>query len=258
VAVEGPKVRLRAETFADHFSQARLFYRSQTEIEQAHLASAIVFELSKCSFEHVRTRALGNLQNVDADLAQRVAHGLNAELPAASKPAVPVQDMAPSPALRIVGKYPETLKGRVVGVLVTDGADGAVVAAVKTAAEAEGARVKIVAPKIGGVTLKGGRLLKADGQLAGSPSVIFDAVAVVVSAEGCAQLLGESAATDFVANAFVHLKAVGFTPEAQPLLDKASVVPDAGVVELGDGAALWLRAARTRQWDREPKVRMLA
>jgi catalase len=258
MAVEGPKVRLRAETFADHYSQPRLFFRSQTRIEQAHLASAIVFELSKCSFEHVRQRILANLQNVDDDLARRVATGLNMELPAKADPAVEPKDMDLSPMLRIVGKYPPTLMGRAVGILVTDGTDGALVEAVRKAAEGEGATVKIVAPKVGGVTLKGGDILKADGQLAGSPSVIFDAVVLVVSAEGCAQLLRESAATDFVSNAFVHLKAIGFTAEARPLLDKAGVRVDAGVVDLASGADAFLPPARTRQWDREPSVRMLA
>ncbi|MDB5363452.1 MAG: catalase [Rhodospirillales bacterium] len=252
------KVRLRAETFADHYSQARLFFRSQTEIEQAHLASAIVFELSKVTLEPVRLRVLANLRNVDETLAQRVADGLAMDLPAKSKPVVEPKDMEPSPALRIVGKYPDTLKGRMVGILVTDGADGAVVQAIKTAAEGEGATVKLVAPKVGGVTLKDGAMLKADGQLAGSPSIIFDAVAIVVSADGCKQLMMESAATDFVSNAFIHLKAIGFTPEAQPLLDKANVVPDAGVVESGSGVDAFLTPARTRQWAREPKVRILA
>jgi catalase len=252
------KVRLRAETFADHFSHARLFFRSQTPIEQAHLASALVFELSKVTFDHVRARVLGNLRNVDEGLAERVADGLNVPLPAATKPAAAPQDMAPSPALRIVGKYPETLKGRAVGILVTDGADGAVVEKVRAAAEAEGATVKIVAPKVGGVTLKGGKKLKADGQLAGMPSVIFDAVALVLSADGCAQLLRESAAVDFVSNAFVHLKAIGHTAEAQKLLDRAGVEPDEGIVDLSAGAAAFLEPARTRQWEREPKVRMLA
>lgn len=181
--VEGTKVRIRAETFADHYSQARLFFRSQTNIEQAHLASALVFELSKVTLEHVRARVLGNLQNVDASLAQRVADGLGVTLPPASAPASAPFDMDDSPALRIVGKYPDTLKGRAVGILVTDGADGAVVEAVRAAAEADGATVKIVAPKIGGVTLKGGKKLKADGQLAGTPSVVFDAVALVLSEE---------------------------------------------------------------------------
>ncbi len=256
--MEAAKVRLRAESFADHYSQARLFYRSQTEIEQAHLASALVFELSKCRFEHVRNRVLGNLQNVDADLAKRVAAGLNVPLPARSDPGVKPQDLDPSPALRIVGKYPESLEGRTVGILVTDGADGAVVAAVRKAVEAEGASVKIVAPRVGGVTLEDGTTLAADGQLAGTPSVVFDAVALVVSEAGCAQLMGDSAGVDFVSNAFVHLKAIGFTAEAQPLLDRAGVAADAAVVDLAGGPKAFLPPARTRQWDRESKVRMLA
>ncbi len=256
--LEGRKVRLRAESFADHYSQARLFFRSQTPIEQAHLASAIVFELSKVGIEAIRLRVLTNLRNVDEDLAARVAAGLNMHLPAASKPAIPPEDMALSPALRIVGKYPPTLMGRAVAILVSDGADGAVIEAVRAAAEGAGATVKIIAPKIGGVTLKGGSKLKADGQLAGSPSVLFDAVAVVLSEAGCAALLKESAAIDFVSDAFGHLKAIGHSTEARPLLDKAGVVPDAGIVALGKDAAGFIEPASTRQWDREPTLRMLA
>ena len=258
VAFDGPKVRLRAESFADHYSQARLFYASQTPVEQAHIASALVFELSKCGFDHVRNRILANLGNVDAGLAGRVAAGLGVDLPAKSKAAVEPIDLDLSPALRIVGKYPSTLMGRTVGVLVTDGADDAVIKAVRRVCEAQGATVKIVAPKVGGVTLNNGKRLKADGQLAGSPSVIFDAVALVLSEDGCAQLLGDSAAMDFVANAFVHLKAIGFTPQAHPLLDKAGVHPDAGVINLSLGAEGFIEPASTRQWAREPKVRMLA
>ncbi|MES2035692.1 MAG: catalase [Pseudomonadota bacterium] len=256
--VEETKVRLRAETFADHYSHARLFFRSLTDIEQAHLASALVFELSKVAIEPVRLRVLANIQNVDAGLAKRVAAGLNMDLPPKSKAAAAPADMDPSPALRIIGKYPDSLVGRAVAILVTDGADGAVVEAVRKAVEAAGATAKIVAPKIGGVTLKGGKKLKADGQLAGTPSVLFDAVALVLSEAGCAELLGDNAATDFVANAFVHLKAIGFTPEAQPLMDKAAVQPDAGVVDVSGGAEGFIAPASTRQWDREPKVRILA
>jgi catalase len=252
------KVRLRAETFADHYSHARLFFRSQTEIEQAHMASALVFELSKVALPHVRVRMVANLRNVDENLAARVAHGLNLELPAKAHAAAEPKDMKPSPGLRIVGKYPESLKGRVVGVLVTDGADGTLIAAIRAAVEGEGAKVKIVAPRIGGVTLADGSSLPADGQLQGSPSVIFDAVAIVVSAEGCAQLLKEGAAIDFAQHAFGHLKAIGFTAEAMPLLQKAGVEPDAGVVDLNGGASAFLAPARTRQWAREPKVRILA
>lgn len=258
IPVEGEKVRLRAESFADHYSQARLFFRSQTEIEQAHLASAIVFELSKVSLAHVRERVLANLQNVDETLAQRVADGLNLSLPKASDPGVAPIDLEASPALRIIGKYPDTLKGRKVAILVADGSDGAVVDAVKAAVEGDGGSVFIVAPKIGGVRLKDGKTLPADGQLAGSPSVLFDAVAIVLSEDGCAQMLKEGAAVDFTKDAFGHLKAIGHTAEAQPLLDKAGVEPDAGVIDLSKAPKSFLAPARTRQWDREPKVRMLA
>jgi len=217
-----------------------------------------VFELSKVSLIHVRVRVLANLRNVDDGLARRVAAGLNMPLPPKSQAAAEPVDMALSPMLRIVGKYPDTLKGRAVGVLVTDGADGAVVAALNKAVERQGGTVKIVAPKIGGVTLKDGKMLKVDGQLAGTPSVIFDAVALALSKEGCAQLMKEGAAIDFVLHAFGHLKAIGFTPEARPLLDRAGVEPDAGVVALTGKAEAFLAPAATRQWAREPKVRMLA
>ena len=258
VPVEGHKLRRRSERFADHYSHARLFFRSQSEIEQAHLASALVFELSKVTLAHVRSRAMSNLANVDETLAQRVADGLGMPLPKASSAAVAATDMDLSPALRIVGKYPETLKGRAVGILVSDGADGAVVAALKAAVEGEGGTVKIVAPKIGGVTLKDGKTLKADGQLAGTPSVIFDAVAIILSEAGCGKLLKEGAAIDFVKHAFGHLKAIGYSTEAKPLLDKAGVEPDAGIVALGKATGAFLAPARTRQWAREPGVRTLA
>jgi catalase len=256
--VEDTKVRLRAESFADHYSHARLFFRSLTNFEQAHLASALVFELSKVSLVHVRNRILSNLLNVDRDLAERVAGGLNAALPAKSGAAAEPEDMDPSPALRVIGKYPPTLKGRAVGILVTDGADGAVVAAVRKEAEADGATVKIIAPKIGGVKLKSGKLLAADGQLAGTPSILFDAVAIVVSEAGCEMLLNEGAAIDFAKDAFSHLKAIGFTSEAGPLLKKAGVQMDAGIVDVSKNAGLFIKPARTRQWERETKVRLLA
>ena len=96
------------------------------------------------------------------------------------------------------------------------------------------------------------------GQLQGAPSVLFDAVALVLSDAGCELLLGEGAAVDFAKDAFGHLKAIGHTPEAQSLLDKAGVQPDARIVALGKDAKAFVKAAAGRQWDREPKVRILA
>ncbi|MDV6329821.1 catalase [Asticcacaulis sp. 201] len=251
---QGPKLRIRAELFADHYSQARLFWQSQTDNERAHIASAFTFELSKVGVAAVQTRTVANLRNVDEDLAKRVADGLGIDLPAANPAAKKPIDMSPSPALSIQKKMLETLKGRQVGILIADGSDAAALKTLIADIEGEGGKAVIVAPKVGGVTLSDGSTVKADAQLAGAPSQIFDAVAILLSDSGTLMLLKDGAAVEFVMNAFGHLKAIGHTPEAQPLLYKAGVVPDAGVVAV-DALA---KAAVRRYFDREPTVRTLA
>ncbi len=251
------KLRVRPESFADHYSQARMFFRSLDPAEQAHLASALVFELSKVAIETIRTRMLSNLVNVDPDLAKRVAAGLAMDLPKASKTAAPVQDLELSPALRIVEgpRAPQDIEGHAIGILVADGSDAKAVDKLKAAIKKAGAVAKVIAPKIGGAKGADGTLISADGQLAGTPSVTVDAIALVLSNEGCAALVKEAAAVQFVMDAFGHLKAIGATNAAKPLLDKAGVEPDEGVTDLG---ADFIAAAAKRLWDREPKVRMLA
>jgi catalase len=253
---QGEKLRIRAELFADHYSQARLFYRSQTESEQAHIASSFVFELSKVGLlDQVPPRMVANLRNVDEDLAQRVADGLGIDLPKKAPSAREPVDMAPSDALSIHKNMKETLEGRAVGILYADGSDAADLDAVVAAVEAEKGKAVFVSPKVGGATLSDGSKRKADGQLAGTPSQLFDAVAVVLSDEGCRALVKEAAAVQFVMDAFGHLKAIGASEAAQPLLDKAGVEADEGVTGLGDD---FIAAARARFYEREPKLRMLA
>ena len=254
----GQRGRVRSETFADHYSQARLFFLSQSQPEQAHIASALVFELSKVETPHVREAMVGHLLNIDEGLAQRVAAGLAMpNLPPAAQAAAPVLDMDLSPALQIIGKMKPTLEGRCVGILLNTGSDARVLKAIKAAALKAGASVKIVAPKIGEVVLHDGSGVAVDGQLAGTPSVVFDAVAVLLSAEGAEALTREAAAVDFVRDAFGHLKAICIDAGGQTLLQKAGVAPDAGVVAASDPAA-FIQAAQTRQWAREPSVRSLA
>jgi catalase len=248
------KLRVRSELFNDHYSQARLFFRSQTEIEQAHLASALVFELSKVGLEHVRVRMLSNLRNVDESLAKRVADGLAMDLPKASAPARKPVDMPPSPALSIVRKMKDTLQGRKVGILFDEGSDKAEVERVAAAVQKAGGIAVQIAPKVGGIKLDGG-ILPADGQLAGTPSVVVDAIALVLDEAGARKLAREGAAVQFVMDAFGHLKAIGATKAAQPLLDKAGVIADAGITDLGPK---FIKAAAQRFFDREPKVRTLA
>ena len=253
----GEKTRLRAESFADHYSQARQFYISQTAHEQAHLASALVFELSKVEHVHIREAMVGHLRNIDEELAKRVANGLALDPLPDAPPAAPVTDMEPSPSLQIIGKMKDTLEGREVAILVADGSNGDAVTKIKKAVLAAGAMVKIVAMKVGGVTLASGSMLPADGQLAGNPSVLFDAVAVILSDEGAKMLAKESAAIDFVRDAFAHLKAIAVDEGGQALLKSAGIPQDEGVVDANDKNA-FITAAKTRQWDREKSVRTLA
>jgi len=163
--------------------------------------------------------------------------------------------MAPSDALSIHKNMKPTLEGRSVGILIADGTDAAELDAVVAAVEAEKARAVIVAPKVGGAKLSDGTVRKADGQLAGSPSQIFDAVAIILSDAGCQALIKEAAAVQFAMDAFGHLKAIGASAAAKPLLDKAGVEPDAGVTDL---SAAFVAAAKHRFYDREPNVRTLA
>ncbi|TZG24353.1 catalase [Sphingomonas montanisoli] len=252
----GDKLRIRSETFADHYSQARLFYRSQTESEQAHIASSFVFELSKVGLlDQVPPRMVANLRNVDEDLAARVATGLGIPLPNKAKAAREPFDMPVSDALSIHKKMKNTLEGRAVGILIADGTDAGELKSVVTAVTEAKGKAVIVAPKVGGAKLSDGSLQKADGQLAGSPSQIFDAAAIILSEAGCAAMMKEGAAIQWAMDAFGHLKAIGANAAAQPLLAKAGVEPDDGVTDVG---ADFVKAAAKRFYDREPKLRTLA
>jgi catalase len=255
----GDKTRQRPESFADHYSQARQFFISQTALEQAHIASALVFELSKVEHLHIRQAMVGHLRHIDGDLAHRVCDGLGLpELPAAPRVGAPVLSLPPSPALGLADKARPSLKGRTVGVLVGDGSDGATVSRLKDAITSEGAVCKLIARKVGGVRLADGSALAADAQLAGAPSVLFDAVALVLSETAASAMAHDSAAIDFVRDAFGHLKAVGYDDGAEGLLHAAGIdLDDAAVVPLSK-LGRFTDAAKKRQWSREPAVRMLA
>jgi catalase len=259
---EGQKLRTRSETFADHYSQARQFYVSQTPVEQAHIAAAFTFELSKVETPTIRTRMVSHLLNVDETLAKKVADGLRLpELPKPAEPARPVvTTLKASPALSILGNPPGTFKGRKLGVLVSDGVDAALLSGVQAAFREEGAVVKLVAPMVGGVKASDGSWIPADEKIDGGPSVVFDAIAVLLSDTGAQLLTDEATARDFVADAYAHCKFIGHTAAAIPLLEKAGIAPerDSGIVELkkpGD-AAIFVQACRQlRFWERETTVK---
>jgi catalase len=247
---QGDKLRVRAELFADHYSQARLFWKSQTDSERAHIASSFTFELSKVALEEVPGRVVANLRNVDEELATRVAAGLGIKVSAKAEAARAPIDMPPSDALSIQKNMKATIEGRIIGILIADGSDGGEIQKLVKAVKSAGGRTMLVAPKVGGTKLADGSTLKADGQLTGSPSQIFDAVAIVLSDKGCYAPLKEAAAVQFVMDAFGHLKAIGATKAATKLLDKAGVEADEGITGLGKA---FVEAAGRRYYARESR-----
>ena len=253
----GEKRRLRPESFADHYSQARQFWRSQTAVEQAHIAEAFTFELSKVETPRIRARMVAGLRNVDEGLARTVAAGLGLDpLPEPLEPArPPVDDLAPSPALSIVLNGPTSFAGRKVGALVTEGTDLELLGALRSALEAEGALLELVAPTVGGIAGHDGDRIPADQNVAGGPSVLYDAVALLPSREGAALLAADPAARDFVTDAVAHQKYVGHVDGAAPLLEAAGVAGavDEGFVPLSDAGSVdvFLQACRRlRHWER--------
>ena len=236
------KLRMRPQLFGDHYSQARLFYRSQTKVEQGHMADALVFELSKVAIDHIRQRMLAHLRVIDEDMAAKVADGLAEDLPNAARPQREVVDMTPSDALSIIKKAKPTLKGRKVGILIGDGGDRSKAQAIKSAVEAEGGMAVMIAKERG----------KAEEQLAGTPSVTVDAIALVLGADDAKKLSKYKPAIDFVSDAFAHLKAIAADDAAKPLLDAAGVEMDDGVTGLD--AQAFVKAAAMRFYEREEKL----
>jgi catalase len=262
-AQTGQKVRQRSETFSDHYSQARMFFRSQTDPERLHIIKAFSFELGKVQTPAVRTRMLGHLHLIDPELGTAVERALRMEGRADSiQPARPPIELHPSPALSLVHKAAETLKGRKIGVLLSDDSDMALLERLRRDIEGEGGEMQTIAPWVGGVKTSAGGLLAIDHALVAAPSVFFDAVALVLSAAAGGLLARDAAAVDFVRDAFGHLKVIGHTSGAAPLLDKAgiSAPADEGVISLAvlQSVDTFIAAAkRHRVWAREPHIRTL-
>jgi catalase len=250
---------VRSETFADHYSQARQFYISQTPVEQTHMANALTFELSKVERMSIRKRMVGHLRHIDDGLAQEVADGLGlAELPE-KVPAArdPITDLPESPALSIVRNGPGNFKGRKLGIYIAEGGDADVVKALRSAAEGAGGMVEIVAPHVGGAKLSDGTLMEADEKIDGGPSVTYDAVAVVMSEASARRYNTDKPSVDFVNDAFAHAKFVAYVPAVQPLFETAGVWNwmDDGFVDVSSGkdaASDFIeKCGSLRFWDRE-------
>jgi catalase len=260
---QGAKRRLRAESFADHYSQARQFFISQTRGEQHHIAAALTFELAKVQTPVIRERMVSHLLNIDETLAGKVAAALGLKaMPKPADAAMPTrQDLEASPALSIIEKGPGRFEGRKLGILITEGSDAGILKALKTALTKAGATFEIIAPKVGGAKLSDGSWTAADQMIDGGPSVLYDAVALLPGKAAIDDLIQESTARDFVADAFAHCKFIGHTEAVMPLFEKAGIAEalDEGVIALKsskDVAGFVKTLGKLRLWSREPAVKM--
>lgn len=257
---EGDKLRIRPESFADHYTQAKQFYKSLTPPEQNHTVAAFAFELGKCKSLAVRQRMLGRLHLVDKGLAEQVAAKLGMEGQAEKlKPAAPVGDPKPSPALSQYADFEGGLAGKKIGLLTTDGVDAKVYSAVLKGAKEAGAVVEVITPKVGAIHSSQGKAIEPDHFLRGAPSALFDCVIVAPAADTAEDLLAMPQAVDWLRMAYAHLKVIGVSEAATTLLDKAQIEPEAeGIVTVSGAADITTfydtAADSHRVWDREPEI----
>jgi catalase len=294
--LEGHKVRARSASFFDHFSQAALFWNSQSDPEKDHLVQALCFELGKVEVPDVRKRMVGLLAHVDDTLASRVAQGLGLRVPTKlDKPlnmSVPaggdVEQFQPKPVKKPIGHSPalsmantvkDTIKTRRVAILAADGVDETALASMKQALTAAGGQAKVVAPRLGSLRSTTGSAIDIDFSLLTAGSVLFDAVYVPGGEESIAMLKGEAKALHFIAEAYQHCKAIaatgagleflrasGLGVDNLPGADGGSnqVIADEGVIisrqpQADRVAAEFIKAiAHHRHWSRELKAQVPA
>ncbi|QJR81664.1 catalase [Alteromonas pelagimontana] len=256
--MSGDKLRYRSETFADHYSQAIQFYESQTEIEKKHIQNALTFELSKVEHLHIRERVVSHLLNISDELANAVAKGLGFQaMPDKAEAAMtPRTNLKVSDPLSILKNSPMSFKGRKLGILCSDGIDESIFKELTTALKAEGAMFEVIAPTVNGVTTDKGNYIKGDQVIDGGPSVLYDAVAILVSDAGAKKLAMVPEAKDFVMDAFAHKKFVGYTASAMTIFDEVnlSAKMDAGFVDLAqaDSSEFLKTLGNLRYWQRQP------
>jgi len=228
------KVRGKPELFADHYSQARLFYASQTPVEQSHIANAFRFELTRVQTVAIRIRMLALLANVDADLASKVAEGLGLEVPEPLPLATdaPIPTYPESPSLSLLARPGNTgVRTRRVAIFVAPGVDGKQVTELYADLVQDGAVPRLVSTMLGKVKAADGSTLDVEVSLEAGPSVLYDGVIVPDGAKAVEALSRNAHAIDFVREQYRHCKPILVIGAGETLLDKA-MVPKA----LPDGA----------------------
>lgn len=273
--IDAKKIRDRSDSFFDHFSQAKLFYNSQSDAEKNHLVDALKFELGKVEIVDIRKRMIGILTQVDTGLAKKVADGLGLEVPA--EPEKPINHGVPadadpakyesktgksslktSAALSMANTAKDSIKSRVIAVLATDGVNAAQLNATKKALLAGGAQAKIVATHGGFIKDDKGAEIKVDFTFLTTASVLFDAVYIPGGAQSIAAIKAEADAVHFVTEAFKHCKAIAAEAEGTELLKAALIPMDKNKIPVGvladqQPADFVSAIANHRFWEREKK-----
>jgi len=239
--IDGQKIRERSESFRDHFSQATLFWNSQSDAEKEHIVLAFQFELGKVETMHVRERMVDLLTNVDLELARRVAAGIGVTVDSnsaalkrlhegweqfgvTSVPGTPrTSSIERSAALSMANTIKDTVKSRKVAILAANGVDGEQLTSMKSALIEAGAVPELVSPS---PTVKAtdGAELKIAKTLLTTGSVVFDALYVPGGKQSAETLGQDGDAIHFVNEAFKHCKAIGATGEGVDLLLASSIV----------------------------------
>ena len=263
--LEGDKRRVRADSFKDYFSQATLFWNSQSDVEKDHIVSAFSFELTKVERPEIRERVLGLLANVDATLTARVAENLGLDAPKGATSSTrngkkngKTASPQASPALSLADQ-PGSPKGRSVAILAAPGVDAKALATVKKALLTAGAQVKVLAPRLGALG-RNGTAIAANKTIVTTPSVVFDAVYVPGGARSIETLAQSGDALHFVAEAYKHAKPIAASGEGADLLQQAGVVEGPGVL-IEDASALVTQFVEAlgghRIWAREAAAQLI-
>ena len=235
------KLRGNPEKFADHYTQATLFYNSQTDWERAHIVAAFRFELSKLTVPAIRVRMVASLRNVDEDLASQVAAGLGMELPdrlprVLKRP--PAPEVTESPALSLTALPGDVgIRTRRVAILIANGVAGASLTSLHAALTDAGAVPRFVAPRLGTYAAGSGRTIEADASMENSAPVLFDAVVLPDGQAGVEALARDGHTMEFVTNQYRHGKTILAFGAGAQLLERAGIAaerskPDSGVLTL--------------------------
>ncbi len=244
--IDAKKVRARSNSFFDHFSQAKLFFNSQTDPEKNHLIDALSFELGKVKTVAIRQRMIGILSLVDQGLAAEVAFALGLTVP--KKPVQPINHSIPadgdpkdyqpvmvegklkkSAALSMASTIKDGIQTRKVAILAADGVDAASLNTVKSAILDAGGVVHVIAPKLGVVTGADDTAVAVDESFLTAASVLYDAVYVPGGTNSVATLEAEANAVHFLNEAFKHCKAIAADEQAMQVLEAtyfAKKLPD--------------------------------